>query len=327
MKAALRAAVWGAAGSGCGSYPTLAGQSAEARAVADFWWLSLAVTGIPALATLSALLIGALRRSRSDAAGNGRRGLWVVLAFGVVMPLGIVALLLIRSVRLGQRLTAVGATPSLTIDVIGRQFWWEVRYPDHGVVTANEIHVPAGRQVRLRLASGDVIHSFWVPALGGKRDMVPGQINELWVRADESGVYRGQCAELCGVQHALMAFEVVADGAEEFAAWLQRTREKAREPTDAAARRGLRVFRQAQCAHCHMVRGVTPELALGAIGPDLTHFAGRRTLGAALVANNRGNLGGWILDPQSLKPGNFMPASQLAPGDFHALVRFLETLQ
>ena len=239
----------------------------------------------------------------------------------------IVAGLLIASIKVGSRARPRSEDADVVVDVVGRQYWWEVRYPGEDVVTANEIHVPVGRPVRLRLASGDVIHSFWVPRLAGKLDMVPGQVNELILEVDQAGVYRGQCAEFCGIQHALMLLEVVAEPPDVYARWLADNRATGVEPVAPLARRGLEVFTEAECGHCHTVRGVTPERAMGAIGPDLTHFARRRTLGAGIRENNRGNLAGWILNPQALKPGNHMPPSMMPSEDLHALLHFLETLR
>ena len=313
--------------SACEDYRLLETRSAEAEEIARLWWVLLAATGVPATITIVVLLIAAMRSPRPVQHPQGeRRQTWVILVAGGVVPLLIVFGLLAYSVRTGSQVRSFEQPSAVTIDVIGRQFWWEVHYPDHGIVTANEIHVPVDQPVRLRLTSGDVIHSFWVPQLHGKHDMIPGRIDELWLRAEHPGVFRGQCAEFCGIQHALMLFEVVADPPEAFDAWLRANRAAAVAPVDPTAVRGLEVFLAAECGHCHAIKGVTPELAMGAMGPDLTHFASRRTIGAGILPNNRGNLGGWILAPQALKPGNNMPASEMPPEDLHALLFFLETL-
>jgi cytochrome c oxidase subunit II len=315
------------ASTACADYRLLETRSPEADAIARLWWVLLAGTGVPALITIGVLLVAATRRPRStEGLGSERRQTWTILIAGGLVPLGIIFGLLAYSIDTGSRVRHFAQPNAVTIDVIGRQFWWEVRYPDHDIVTANELHIPVGQPVRLRLTAGDVIHSFWVPQLHGKHDMLPGKLDELWLRADAPGVYRGQCAEFCGVQHALMLFEVVADPPEDFNAWLALHREPAATPTDALAERGLEVFLAAECGHCHTLRGLTPELAMGVMGPDLTHLASRRTLGAGILPNNRGNLGGWILAPQAIKPGNNMPASQLPADDLHALLHFLETL-
>jgi cytochrome c oxidase subunit 2 len=203
-------------------------------------------------------------------------------------------------------------------------WWWEVRYPDAGIVTANEIHVPAGRPVRLELASTDVIHSFWAPRLHGKRDMIPGIENVFWIQAAEPGVYRGQCAEYCGTQHANMAFRVVALPPAEFNAWLAERKMRRSPPTTPGEQHGFTVFLKAGCGECHAIEG-TP--AKSNVGPDLTHLGSRQTIGAALLPNTRGNLAGWIADPQAVKPGVRMPRSYLAADELLALVTYLEGLK
>jgi cytochrome c oxidase subunit 2 len=196
--------------------------------------------------------------------------------------------------------------------------------PQHWVTTANEIHVPVGKPVVLELVASDVIHSFWVPNLAGKRDMISGQENSLWLRADSAGVYRGQCAEFCGYQHAKMAFQVIAESPDRFAQWLVQQRDTAATPTDSLARHGQQVFLSNQCVMCHAISG-TP--AGSRIGPDLTHFASRRTIAAGSLPNTLGNLMGWIADPQTIKPGSRMPATSLSSQDLAAVVAYLETLK
>jgi cytochrome c oxidase subunit II len=316
------------ASSGCRSVRVLDARSPDAAAIVDLWWILLALTGIPAVLTIAVLVLAAVRTpAESSRVVSTRRQTWIILLAGAALPLVIIITLLTASVGTSTRVRSLEAQQALTIDVIGRQFWWEVRYPDHDIVTANEVHIPVGQPVRLRITSGDVIHSFWVPQLHGKRDMMPGKVDELWLHAEQVGVYRGQCAEFCGIQHALMLFEVVALSADAFDDWLEVHRQPVTEPVDPLARRGLAVYEAAECGHCHNIEGITPETAAGVLGPDLTHIASRRTLGAGILANNRGNLGGWILGPQTFKPGNNMPASVMAPDDLHALLFFLETLR
>lgn len=298
-----------------------------------FYWLT-AITGVPALIYIVVALALTLRaRARHGPPragapppapqGGGMR--WIAIAGGL-LPLVIVAAALGVTLQYGARASGA-ADPAVTVDVIGHQFWWEVVYPGAGVVTANEIHVPSGVPVRLRLTSADVIHSFWVPRLQGKRDMTPGHVTELHLVAERPGVYRGQCYELCGVQHALMGFELVALPPAEFEAWIERQRAASAEPPDPLAERGREVFDEAACGHCHVIRGVTPPGAMGSPGPDLTHLASRRTLGGALLPNTRGWLAGWILRPDDHKPGVRMPPTTLAPADLHALLHYLEGLE
>jgi cytochrome c oxidase subunit 2 len=213
------------------------------------------------------------------------------------------------------------------VQVTASQWWWGLRYtsadPSRTFVTANEIHVPVGQPVRFEVASVDVIHSFWVPQLGGKMDVIPGQTNVTWLQADKPGVYRGQCAVFCGAEHARMALELIADTPEGFRAWQE---DQLRDPPIAAspaARAGRRVF-QAHCAACHAIRGSD---AAGIVGPDLSHLMTRRTLAAGLLPNTPGNLAGWIADPQSLKPGAGMPDHLVSGVDLTAVVDYLKTLQ
>lgn len=218
--------------------------------------------------------------------------------------------------------------PDLVIEVVGRMWWWQVRYLDErGEVwfeTANEIQIPVGRRIEVRLESTDVIHSFWVPQLAGKIDMIPGRTNRLRFQADAPGVYRGQCAEFCGLQHARMNFLVIAQPEVEFERWSTNQALPAAEPRTELQRAGREVFLGNACFACHAIRG-TP--AVGTLGPDLTHLASRRTLGAYLLPNTRGHLGGWIANPHVIKPGVKMPAVPLPAGEFRALLEYLMSLE
>jgi cytochrome c oxidase subunit II len=250
----------------------------------------------------------------------------VLLATGVTIA--ILSVFLIYDISVGRTITRNPGKQALQIRVTGHQWWWEVQYrdslPKNWVTTANEIHIPVGRPVGFELRSADVIHSFWPPNLSPKRDQIPGNENSLWFQADSAGVYRGECAEFCGHQHAKMAFVVVAEPAGDFAAWLARQRDTALTPTDSVAQRGKTVFLASSCVMCHAISGTT---AGSRIGPDLTHLASRRTLAAGTLPNNRANLTGWIVDPQVIKPGAKMPPNQLSGPDLLALVAYLETLQ
>jgi cytochrome c oxidase subunit 2 len=199
-----------------------------------------------------------------------------------------------------------------------------VRYPEGGIVSANEIHVPVGRPVRLNLTSRDVIHSFWVPQLTVKTDLIPGHTNTTWIQATRPGTYRGQCAEYCGLQHAKMAILVVADPPGTFARWLATEQQPAAAAADPLAARGRLALERNSCAACHTVRGTA---ATGTVGPDLTHFGGRRTIGAGALANTRGNLGGWIVNSQTVKPGNKMPPQPLTSEELQDLLAYLESLR
>ena len=212
----------------------------------------------------------------------------------------------------------------LTIEVIGHQWWWEVRYPDLHVLTANEIHLPAGRAAKIVLQSADVIHSFWVPNLAGKTDVIPGVTNVAWLQADAPGTWRGACAEYCGMQHAHMALSVVAQTGDDFARWAAHERAASSLPTDSASMGGARAFLATQCVYCHTVRGTQ---ASGRAGPDLTHLASRLTLASGTLANSHDNLSAWIADPARVKPGTTMPAVPLSAAQRESIVTYLESLR
>jgi cytochrome c oxidase subunit 2 len=254
----------------------------------------------------------------------------MVTVVGIAAAATVATLLIVMllSFGTGRQLTAAPPAGALQVRVTGHQWWWEVEYrdslPQDWAFTANEIHVPVGRPVVFELRASDVIHSFWVPNLGVKRDMIPGDETSVWFQADTAGVYRGQCAEFCGHQHAKMAFLIVAEPPERFAAWLERQRDTARTPADSVAARGQEVFLGSTCVMCHTVSG-TP--AGSRVGPNLTHLAGRRTIAAGSLPNTRGNLAGWIVDPQRIKPGVRMPPNELAPDDLQALLAYLESLK
>ncbi|CDP52988.1 Cytochrome c oxidase polypeptide II [Devosia sp. DBB001] len=210
----------------------------------------------------------------------------------------------------------------LTIEVDARQWWWKLHY-DTGVAatsfdTANEIHIPTSHPVRVKVTSADVIHSFWVPALGGKTDAIPGRINETWLQADKAGAYRGQCVEFCGAQHAMMALNLFADTPADFQRWAE-TQLSAATPSASGEQQFL-----ARCGGCHTVRGT---LAGGATGPDLTHLMGRTTIAAGTLENSPENLAGWIADPQAIKPGTRMPKVDLSADELQAIVSFLSGLK
>ena len=212
--------------------------------------------------------------------------------------------------------------PAVTINLTGHQWWWQVEYPDAQVVTANEIHVPVGVPIQVRLTSQDVIHSFWVPQVAGKVDLIPGKVNLVTLRPDRPGIYRGLCGEFCGLQHARMHSRLVVESAEAYVQWLERERQPAIPPATPEAAEGQRLF-VARCAECHTVQGATD----GRRGPDLTHLASRRTLGAGLHENTRENLAGWTRDAQAMKPGNKMPSIPMADAELALLLAYLESLE
>jgi cytochrome c oxidase subunit 2 len=303
----------------------------QAGRIATLWWQMLAVSTVVYVLVLLFLVIGLWRRSRApDAEHEARAKRGSTIAVSVATALTVLTLLgfLVADLVTGRALAAAPAARPLVIDVTGYQWWWKVSYPDtqpsRSVQTANEIHVPVGRPVLIRGSAPDVIHSFWVPNLHGKKDLIPGHKTTTWFQADTPGVYRGQCAEYCGLQHAKMALFVIAEPPREFEAWLDRQRQPAPDPSNPTTRKGRKVFLAGSCSMCHNITGT---MATGQVAPDLTHVASRLTIAAGTLPNTRGHLAGWILDPQAIKPGTKMPSNSLEPADLQALLAYLETLK
>lgn len=320
--------------------------SPAAAAVAQLWWVLLAILGAYSVAVFILMLVAIFRHPTEDRPPpyGGRA---FILVGGVILPGMILVGLLIYSLST----TAALRRPEtgLTIRVVGHRWWWEVEYPGQSIVTANEIYIPSGEPVRLDLTSADVIHSFWVPRLHGKMDLLPGQETTFWIEASEPGVYRGQCAEFCGLQHAHMAFTVQALPPEQFADWVANQRQPAvpRGPDPQPAEQetssgqesaeqesaeqvlpdhlqaGRQAFFRHGCAACHAIRGTR---AVGQAGPDLTYIGSRPTLGAATLSNTTENLVSWVTDPQPLKPGVNMPPTHASAEDIEAIVGYLQSL-
>lgn len=313
---------------GCsGSPATLKPEGPAAASISQLSWMLIGLGSIVYIAVCGFLLLALFRRSQKEDkadAGDRATGSGIVLWGGIIIPTAILLFVMVLTVRTLIQLSETAQQSELTIDVIGNQWWWEIHYPDQGVTTANEIHIPTGQAVRINLTAQGVIHSFWVPQLHGKLDMVPGQTNTMHIQADTPGEYRGICAEFCGIQHARMLFLIVAEPPDVFATWLEAQRLSAVEPQDELARRGKEVFFDSTCDQCHAIAGTE---ATGRLGPDLTHFASRREIAAGTLINNRGNLAGWIAGPQELKPGNLMPATVLPGPDLQALLTYLESLR
>jgi cytochrome c oxidase subunit 2 len=272
--------------------------------------------------------VGRSTESDTTHEATDQRGMRRAVSFGMGATLAALLLFFSYDLSVGRSLNNPGVKNPLTVEVVGHQWWWEVRYADtsaHGrFVTANEVHIPVGRPVRFILTAADVIHSIWVPNLSGKKDLVPGYQQEIWFQADTAGTYRGQCAEFCGQQHAKMAMFVIAEPQADYERWVRAQRQPASPASTPAVAAGERVFMSGTCAMCHAVSGTQ---AGSAAGPDLTHVASRRTLAAGTIPNNRGNLAGWIVDPQRIKPGNHMPPNALSSEDLDALLTYLQSLK
>jgi cytochrome c oxidase subunit II len=299
----------------------------QAEHIARLWdvflWVSIIVYVVVLL-----FLAAAFLRPRPEIVPNAvdprvRPAVSIAVSITVLTLLGLIT----ASVFTSRSIASVPEA-ALQVGVYGRQWWWQVEYDDRDkskrFSTANELTIPVGVPVTLHLQSSDVIHSFWVPNLHGKRDLIPGKRTTLTIRADKPGVYRGQCAEFCGYQHAKMALWVNAVPAAEYAQWVESSRRPSKVPSTPRERKGQQIFMSSPCPLCHTIQGTD---ANGKTAPDLTHFASRRSIAAGTLPNRRGFLAGWILDSQHIKPGNYMPPIVLEQGEVEPLVTYLESLR
>jgi cytochrome c oxidase subunit 2 len=312
----------------------LAPAGPQAAHVARLFWLFFAVTGVVFVLVLVGLAL-ALVRGRG-AAGDGpinpdaraEQGPTRIVATCVGISIAILFALLVSSVTTGRALASLRTDSAPTITLVGHQWWWEVIYEDaipaRRVVTANELHLPTGVPVAINAMSRDVIHSFWVPPLHGKRDLIPDYTSTIWLQADRPGTYHGQCAEFCGRQHAKMAMDVVAQAPPDFSAWLEHERAAATPPASAIAERGRELFMRGTCSGCHSVRGTSAQ---GLVGPDLTHVGRRMRIAAGTLDNRPDVLEQWIANSQAAKPGNRMPPHRLAAADLEAITAYVGGLQ
>ncbi|MGS2617734.1 cytochrome c oxidase subunit II [Micromonospora sp. LZ34] len=303
---------------------TLDSAGTGAQRIERTWWLLFWIS-LAVFAEVMALLAWALlfRRAPTTRVRHGQP-----LRFVAVAGAGVPLLILVAVYGIGLRdLAALGAGPgpqAPTIEVTGHKWWWEVRVPGVAGATANELHIPVGERVRVRLRTADVLHSFWVPQLMPKTDLIAGEVRETWLQAERAGTYRGQCAEYCGTQHAHMAFLVVAEPRPQFDAWLARLGSPARQPQTDAEQRGRQAFVQGTCAGCHAIRGSGAD---GRTGPDLSDVGSRWSLGAGAVPNDGGHLGGWIANPQTVKPGSYMPPQPIDAARLPDLIAYLQSLK
>jgi cytochrome c oxidase subunit 2 len=314
---------------------TFGNAATEARQFNTLFIIFLVVSAVMYVAVI-AFMIGAIVRRRRAAANTVEEGRHHqsdplmrtgLIGWGAVVGGGLV-LLAIASFIADRSMASAAANEKLSITVTGNQWWWDVVYnaADNSkmVRTANEIHLPLGVPVHIYLKSNDVIHSFWVPSLAGKQDLIPGRENDITITPRQIGIYRGQCAEFCGAEHAKMALVVNVDSYPDFIKWWQHQLQPAPAPATALTRAGYAFVTSRNCSACHAIAG-TPASAT--FGPDLTHLASRRTIAAGAMPMGEGNLYGWVADPQSIKPGSKMPTIGLEPDQLHAVVAYLETLK
>lgn len=300
--------------------------------IVEIGWFAIAICTLIFLVT-QGILLWCIIKFRAQPDDDGREppqvyGSMPVEVAWTVIPLIIVTVLFLATARtIAEVQIEDPPEDALVVDVVGHRWWWEFRYPEYGITTANELHIPtstsdAKRPTFLRLLSQDVIHSFWVPRLGGKVDVVPNKENWLWFETSEAGLFLGQCAEYCGTQHAHMLLRVYVHTPEEFEAWVRQ--QQAPDVVDASVAEGRELFQRTACINCHALKGT---VANGTYGPDLSHFMSRKTLGAGVALNNRENLRSWIRDPQVLKPGARMPDMKLTEAEVDHIVDYLLTLQ
>jgi cytochrome c oxidase subunit II len=300
-----------------------------AHEIARLGWFLFAVCAIVYVLVMVALIWALARRRRpSDDLPETEQRLTRTVNIAVGVTVITLVALAVSSVVAGRGLTSPLGAGAITIDAIGHQWWWEFQYrdvsPSDFVTTPNELHIPVGVPVVIKAMSRDVIHSFWVPNLHGKRDLIPGQVTNFWIQADRPGIYRGQCAEFCGHQHANMAFVVVAEPMGKFQTWIAHQRRAAIEPATTLQQRGRQVFLDSACVMCHTVRGTS---AGSRVGPELTHIGSRMTLAAGTLPNTADHLAAWVREPQAVKPGNRMPSTPLSADDREALLSYLRSLR
>jgi cytochrome c oxidase subunit 2 len=297
----------------------------QAAAIERLWWLIFFITAVVFAAVMIVLAIAVIRRSHRQSS-DVIMTRWVIGASAATVAILFVWLL--ASISTSKVTASPQMADAVTINITGRQWWWQLEYsdsqPSNRFRAANEMLIPVGRPVVVNVTSRDVIHSFWVPNLHGKRDLIPGYITSLWFQADREGTYRGQCAEFCGYQHANMAMFVRAVPDADFEAWLANQRKPAIDPASEVERRGRDVLLSATCPQCHAIRGT---IAGGAFGPDLTHVGSRATIAAGILPNTTENLRRWVRNPQQFKPGNKMPGHDLNDGDLQAVAEYLRSLR
>jgi cytochrome c oxidase subunit 2 len=301
-------------------------QSPQARAIFNLAVLTAIVLAF-IFAVVVAIVLYALLRFPRWREGEGdpeqKAGNVPMEIVWTVIPLAIVTGFFVLTART-MGISDPAPPPNPDLIVTGHQWWWEARYTRSGAVAANEIHIPVGKPIALKLDSADVLHEFWVPELARKMTNVPGHPNHMWIQADKPGTYLGVCSEFCGTEHAWMHFLIVAESREKFQTWEQAQLAPASPPVSENAKKGLALFEQMSCVNCHAIKGT---IASARVGPDLTHFASRRQLGAGIVANTPENLRRWLTDPQKVKPGAKMPDFKFTKEQVTELADYIETLK
>jgi cytochrome c oxidase subunit 2 len=320
-----------------GSQSALDAGGIQSERLESLWWIFFYVCAAVYLIVMAVLLTAWYRAKKADAetapeiAPDTRREKRVsnIVKGAVAVTLVTMFVLMISSFRTGRAIGSLSSAPDyLSIKVTGHQWWWEIEYqdkvPSNNVTTANELHLPVGRPVKLELKSDDVIHSFWLPNLHGKKDLVPNMPTVFYFQADKPGTYWGQCAEFCGYQHAKMRFIVVVESPEDFNNWIASGRQSSVEPATDLQKRGQEIFLTSSCVQCHTVQGT---IANGRVGPNLTHIASRPYIAAGSLENTRAHLENWVTDPQKIKPGIRMPMNNYEAEDLRALIDYLESLK
>ena len=305
----------------------LAPQGPIAGSITNLTWFMIilgSVIFIGVMLYLAYAIWGSRENDLEEELKRPNRGTGFILTWGVGANALVLLLLFGLNIGTMRANNRMSTEEGLVIDVIGRQWWWEIQYTQQGFETANEIRIPVGQAVTLRLTTRDVIHSLWIPELSGKLDLLPKKENQLTLFAGETGEYLGECAEFCGTQHANMNLLVIAQTEEEFAAWLEHQQTIPAPPESELAMEGMQLFQTLRCAECHNVEGTT---ASGDLGPDLTHLMSRRSIGAGMIEFSLGQEALWILDSQGIKPGNMMPSFDLSDRELAALLAYLETLE
>jgi cytochrome c oxidase subunit 2 len=309
----------------------------QAEHILGLWNFTLLLCTLVFIAVLLAFIYALWRAPRSNpqvipdvtSLAKPERRIHRVIVWAAALSAAGLITLLVADVLTGRALAQLPDRDAIRIELVGHDWWWEANYedqdPERRFTVANELHLPVGRAAIVTLRSADVIHTFWIPNLHGKKDLIPGRTAEIRLRADQPGVYSGQCAEFCGMEHARMALSVTAEAPDRYAAWAAAQRQPALAKSAAAEhiQPGMQVFAN-HCASCHTIRGTE---AGGRLGPDLTHLASRQTIAAGILPNRRGHLAAWIVDAPSFKPGTSMPPSILTPGDLQALLGYMEALK